>query len=143
LLVAGAGCGSHVPQNESVEGTVKIDGTPLVAVLVEFVPEGQEKLPLSSGFTDEQGHYRLKCENAKSGALVGKHRVLVLQGHGDAGLRSDDPQAPQGVEGAPAARAGKRNPPVPSVYAMASKTPLLIEVTPDRHTYDLTLTAKR
>jgi hypothetical protein len=139
LLLAGGGCGKHVAQNDSVEGIARIDGTPLAGVMVQFVPDGQERLPMSSGVTDEQGHYTLQCENGKPGALVGKHHVVVLQGRGDGAARADDPQAPRGVEAAPAAPAGTRRPSVPSVYALASKTPLVVEVTADRHAYELQL----
>ena len=111
LLLAGGGCGKHAPAlNESVEGTAKIDGTPLAGVTVHFVPDGQVSLPTSSGVTDEQGHFKLQCENGKPGALVGKHHVVVLQGRGDAGSRADDPQAPRAAEAAPAARPGTRRP---------------------------------
>jgi len=139
-LVACAGCGKRISQNESVEGTVKIDGTPLVGVMVQFVPVGEQRLPGSTAITDEQGHFVLKCENQKSGALVGKHYVTVASGRGaDSAARRDDPQgaAPAGGDAAP--RPSKRNPPIPDVYTLALKTPLVIEITPDEHTYDLKL----
>jgi hypothetical protein len=142
LLLAGGGCGKKSPPlNESVEGTAKIDGTPLANVTIQFVPDGTVALPTSSATTDEQGHFKLQCENGKPGAVLGKHHVVVLQGRGDANARADDPQAPRGAEGAPAGKSGRR-PSVPGVYMLAAKTPLLIEVTPDRHSYDLTLTAR-
>jgi hypothetical protein len=92
--------------------------------------------------TDEQGHFKLQCDNGKPGALVGKHHVVVLQGRGDAGSRADDPQAPRGAEAVPATRPGTRRPSVPGAYMLAAKTPLLIDVTPDRHSYDLALTTR-
>src|SRR5262245_42177646 len=85
LLVL-AGCsGKNVVLNETVEGTVKIDGKPLAGVVVQFVPEGETRLPGSSGVTDERGHYTLTCENQRSGAVVGKHRVVLIRGRSDAG----------------------------------------------------------
>jgi hypothetical protein len=146
LLMAGSGCSKNLPQNDNVEGTVKIDGIPLVGVVVQFVPDGAERMAMSSGVTDERGHYSLKCENNKPGALLGSHHVLVNPGRPEGGFRSDDPQAPQG-EAAAAAMGGpkpdKRNPRVPSVYLVASKTPLVVDVKPDQHTYDLNLTARQ
>jgi hypothetical protein len=144
LLLAGSGCGKHTPPlNDSVEGIAKIDGTPLVNVTIQFVPDGQVSLPTSSAITDEQGHFKLQLENGKPGAVLGKHHVVVLQGRGDGGSRADDPQAARGAEGgAPAPKGGGRRPSVPGVYMLAAKTPLLIDVTPDRHSYDLTLTTK-
>jgi hypothetical protein len=138
LLLAVSGCGKNIPQNESVEGVAKLDGTPLVGVMVQFVPDGEKKLPISSGFTDEKGHYTLQCENGKSGALVGQHHVVILQGHSE-GARTDDPQAARGGEAPPTPQPGTRRPPVPAVYNLAAKTPLVIEVTLDKHSYDLEL----
>jgi hypothetical protein len=140
LLALLAGCsGDKFALNDSVEGTVKIDNKPLVGVVVQFVPEGEKSLPGSNGVTDERGHYSLTCENQKSGAVVGKHRVVILQGRADSDPRSDDPQGSRGDPAAPV----KSNPSVPKMYSLAAKTPLVIEVKPDQHTYDLTLTSGR
>lgn len=124
LLAFAAGCsGENWVINEQVEGTVKLDGKPLANVAVEFVPTGDPKKqpPLSHGTTDDKGHFVLTCDNKKPGAVVGKHSVLVIVG------RSEGDKQPD---------------PIPAVYANLNKTPLKLEITPDKHTYDLDLTAK-
>jgi hypothetical protein len=117
--------------NNQVEGTVKLDGTPLANVVVQFVPDVTtgEQPPGASGSTDGQGHYSLTCDNRKSGAVLGKYRVTVLPGRGGS-AGADDRDA---AGGRPAS-------PVPPIYTQARKTPLRVEVTGDQHTYDLTLT---
>jgi hypothetical protein len=76
--------------------------------------------------TDEQGRYQLSCENSESGAVIGKHRVMILQGR-------SDPSAP---------KLAKPNPRIPGAYGVASTTPLMIEVKPDQHTYNLDLKSR-
>jgi hypothetical protein len=140
LLVLAAGCsGQNFTLNESVEGTLKIDGKPLAGVVVQFLPEG-DNIPSSRGTTDEQGHFTLTCENKGPGAVVGKHRVVVLQGRTDSGARAgDDPNGPgEATPGQP-----QSNLVIPEIYGLATRTPLIIEVSPDQHTYELKLTGGR
>src|SRR5579884_4307099 len=75
-LLAGAGCGKRYSLNEQVEGSVKVDGAPLVGVVVDFVPQGAEALPISTGVTDEGGKFKLRCQD-RSGAVIGKHKVVI------------------------------------------------------------------
>ncbi len=54
-LLTSIGCGQKTrPMNDMVEGIVKIDGTPLAQVSVEFIPdEGPKAIsPSSSAVTD-------------------------------------------------------------------------------------------
>jgi hypothetical protein len=129
LAIAGAGCSPSEPVfNETVEGVVKLDGVPVPKVRVEFVPQkGAEggKLPGSGAFTDDKGRYRLVCDNQKPGAVVGKHSVVVLQGRPD-----------------PANGIPQQSFVIPNAYTIASQTPLKLEVTADRHTYDLDLKSR-
>jgi hypothetical protein len=121
LLVVGAGCGEKKwNMNEQVEGTVKLDGTPLRNVRVEFVPDVDPKIqaPTSSGYTDDKGHFQLTCTNQKPGAVIGKHNVIVLGGR------------PGGEEKVTY---------VPAAYGLAISTPCQVEVTADKHAYDLPL----
>ena len=39
---------------------------------------GRHARTTSAGFTDESGHYRLRTDNGDDGAVVGKHRVCVV-----------------------------------------------------------------
>jgi hypothetical protein len=99
--------------------------------VVQFVPDISPEIqaPISSGYTDEKGRFRMAFEDARPGAVVGKHNVVVLPGR--AGAPDEDE--------AKASR-GKMTP-VPGVYGIASKTPLKVEVTADKHTYDLALSS--
>jgi hypothetical protein len=140
VAAAVAGCRKTVVYNDVVEGMVKLDGVPLAGVHVQFVPEGESdlKMPGSNGLTDESGHYHLDCDDGKSGAVVGKHVAVVLVGRDpDPGADGDNPEA-----GPPPGKAKKRRPQVPACYTLPLDTPLLLQVTPDRHTYDLELSSR-
>jgi hypothetical protein len=108
---------------------VKFDGVPLANAVVQFLPQQPPGVKLfgSSAMTDDKGRYRLMCENEKPGAVVATHRVVVLQGR-------DDPDNPR--------KAAKPKPVLPIAYSVASDTPLKVEVTADRHTYDLELKSR-
>jgi hypothetical protein len=123
-LVRAGGCrpGPNWKYNEQVEGTVKMDGAPVPNVLVRFVPDDPTvQGPASSGYTDDKGHFTLACENGKAGAVLAKHNVLVMAGRGP-----DD-------------TGGARRAFIPAVYSNPVQTPLQLEVTADKHTYDLAL----
>src|SRR5205823_9218165 len=134
LLLTASGCGKVLVFNDSVEGTVKLDGKPLGNVHVQFVPdEPGVKAPGSTGITDENGHYRLNREDGEPGALVGKHLVVFQRGReANRGL-GEQPDAGE------SAKAKKDRRPIPPPYTMASKTPLSVDVKLDQHTYDLEL----
>lgn len=134
LLLFLAGCGNRGPAfNDKVEGTLTVDGAPLGQAMVQFVPDPQPGVdaPPSTGLTDANGRFLLMHDRNKPGAAVGKHHVVILQGRAEA--NPDDPAAPA----VPAQTAPK----LPQVYTMAGRTPLQVEVTADRHIYDLTASA--
>jgi hypothetical protein len=138
LFLTASGCGKALVFNDSVEGTVKLDGKPLGNVHVQFVPdEPGVKAPGSTGITDENGHYRLTRESGEPGALVGKHLVVFVRGR--EAIRGLGEQADAGES----AKAKKDRRAIPSPYQMASKTPLSLEVKLDQHTYDLELSSSR
>jgi len=93
---------------------------------VEFLPDpGQgTKGPRSTGVTDEAGHYRLRCDDQREGAVIGWHRVVLE----DAML--DRPE--QGASVKNTARVAQR-------YTTAARTPLRREVKPGRQVIDLEL----
>ena len=134
LALAGCSRSASYTQNESVEGTVTLDGAPVANAVVQFVPniDPNVQAPSSSGYTDEKGHFKLTCDNTKPGAVVGKHNVVVFPGRSAGGADDEEAQT------APRAKVA----PVPNVYSLASTTPLKIEVTADKHTYDLTLSKR-
>jgi hypothetical protein len=134
LLLLAGGCGPRPVYNEQVEGTLRFNGAPVPGVRVEFIPQVDAalKAPHSSGVTDDKGHFQLTCDNGKPGAVVGNHVVVVYPGRAES-RGADDREPPPG--GAPARPAAY----VPPAYSTAAKTPLKVEVTTDKHAYDLTL----
>jgi len=60
-----------------VEGTVLIDGEPLVGAMVVFVPQSRGERGASYGITDTNGHFELSFGRDKDGALIGKHFVHI------------------------------------------------------------------
>jgi hypothetical protein len=137
LLVAitAAGCGPGLIYNDTVEGTATIDGVPLARVHVQFYPETATGLaaPSSTALTDDQGRFKMICENQRLGAVVAKHDVVVLVG------RDYDP-ATDGDNHGDADAARPPRPQVPACYTIVHNTPLQVDVTKDQHTYELKLT---
>src|SRR2546423_12618151 len=82
LAVMILGCGPRFIVNETVEGTLKMEGKPVPNVRVEFLPQmgAEHSAPPSGGYTDSNGYYKLTCNNGKPGAVVAKHKVVLLQG---------------------------------------------------------------
>ncbi len=85
-----AGCEGTSYKTAPVSGRVTLDGKPLPKATVMFIPAegaaGKATLPSSAGLTDEAGHYSLVLNSGskKEGAVVGKHKVVILLGAGAA-----------------------------------------------------------
>jgi hypothetical protein len=65
-----------------VSGVIALDGKPLAAAHVTFMPmqeagASRESGPEASGETDAVGHYVLKTVFGDPGASVGKNRVMI------------------------------------------------------------------
>lgn len=74
------GCGaSDAPELATVKGTVKLDGSPVPNADIMFIPDSKAgtKGPASSAKTDAQGNFELTGTGARSGAIIGKHKVTV------------------------------------------------------------------
>lgn len=72
----GVGCGGgRGPQLGSVTGTITLNGEPLPGVSVTFIPEDQGSP--SYGGTDKNGVYRLQFNQARAGAELGTHHVII------------------------------------------------------------------
>jgi hypothetical protein len=131
FVLAGCGGPKSPPFAEKVEGTLTMGKTPLANVRVQFVPQDTSRgqLTISSATTDEKGFFSLKRDdNGKPGAVLGKHKVVLIAGRpAGSGSRDDD--------------AGSRPivaaPPIPPSYANVGLTPLEIEVTPNKTDYPL------
>jgi hypothetical protein len=74
------GCGSGA-NYAPVSGVVTLDGKPYGEAVVVLLPKGTEGNPnpgrSSAGETDADGHFVLKTDELKNGAVVGKHLVKV------------------------------------------------------------------
>ena len=76
LLVLAAGCSKAPdgPKPVPVTGTITRNGQPLPEVDVMFVPESGQP---SVGKTDSGGHFQLEYTADRTGAVPGKHRVVI------------------------------------------------------------------
>lgn len=114
VLVAGMlGCGSG-PKYVPVSGIITLDGKPYGEAVVSFQPVMTEGNPNpgrgSSAETDANGRFVLKTDEAKVGAVAGKHKVRIMTRGNDV-ITNFDPEkgSPDGVLAAPAPR-GKVDP---------------------------------
>jgi len=132
LPLAAFACGSN-PQVAPVSGVVKLDGVPLPDAVVEFLPDPDRGTtgPRSTATTDEQGRFRLTCDDGREGAVVGFHRVLVQD------ARAFPP--PRGRAGAATMTPASR---IPERYGKVTGTPLSVEVKADPQTVTLEVTGK-
>jgi hypothetical protein len=131
LTVAGCG-GSKTKFTEPVEGTLTWGKTPIAGVRIQFVPQsGKGDQPtISSATTDENGFFSLKRDdNGKPGAVVGKHKVVVMAGRPGTGPRSRDDDAKDEPSGTN----------LPPKFSSATNTPLEVEVKMGETTYPLDL----
>jgi hypothetical protein len=142
LAALAGGCAKVPPPLTEAGGVVLLDGQPLPNARVEFVPEladfGAEMN--SAGVTDDKGRFQLTCsEKQQPGAVVGKHRVVVMEAPVPAEFRNSGQKA-QAAHAEYLAR--QKNRPIPADYGNASKTPLRVEVTRGQRDYTLKLTRK-
>jgi hypothetical protein len=106
-----------------VEGRITRDGQPLSNFQVVFFPQGPNSGPRSTGFTDEDGHYRLQTDTGIAGAVVGPHRVCVIP------PTPQPPEQPEGVRPRPSQQPlPPAKMPVPGKYMRPFETPLSADV---------------
>lgn len=131
------GCAKKPPSFTAAEGSVKYLGQPLAHVQVQFIPMladfGAEFN--SVGITDENGHFTLSCGD-QPGAAVCKHRVVIAEGPLPAAARGQTEKAQATFS---EYMSKLKNRPIPAKYATVSQTPLEVEVSADKSTYDLEL----
>jgi hypothetical protein len=109
-----SGCGRSVTLAE-VDGTVRVDGQPLGQVFVVFIPEDPQQ-PQSTAVTDAEGRFKLRCNNQRAGAVVGPHRVTLVDAAVAPGGRKRDDEPEEGAT-RPVSR-------VPDIYSRPDRTPL-------------------
>lgn len=129
-LLGVAGCGGG-PETAPVTGIVTLDGDPLPGAAITFSPESTEG-STSHGMTDAQGKYSLMFTRDKSGAMIGKHNVLIEIG--DAGGGSSESCDP-----CPPPDAGPR-PKLPQKYRQPGA--LTAEVVSGKNEIDFPLTSQ-
>jgi hypothetical protein len=131
-----------------VEGTVTKGGRPLAHIQVIFVADldAGTQGPQARGITDKTGHYRLRTNNGDNGAVVGKHRVVILDLEARMkGLflrtsRRPQPKAtarlsPENAKSLEVQlKLGAEVPQVPPRYGRFNETPLRVEVHPGPQT---------
>ena len=105
------GCGGDSgPPRFATDGTVLLDGAPLPAGVIRFIPEGATKGPAASA-PIENGQFSLDASN---GPVAGQHRVEI-EATGYEGFAVDDEQAY--AQKATTARAPVIPPnPIPAIY---------------------------
>ena len=142
LVATAGGCQRGPTWNMApVEGTVTKNGRPLAHVRVFFVADldAGTQGPQSRGITDKDGHYRLRAGNGDDGAVVGKHRVLVIDLEAAMKQRERAARGPQQKETArlpPEIVKRSQNelktvvdaPRVPPSYGRFNETPLRAEI---------------
>jgi hypothetical protein len=133
VSLAACGCSRSVPLGQ-VEGTVRLDGQPIGQVMVVFVPE-DKNLPQSLGVTDDQGHFKLRCNNGRAGAAVGESRVTLVDAATAAVPKGREEDPPDPSQIAPSR--------IPTVYNRATQTPLRQAVAAGPQTITLDIPADK
>lgn len=122
-----------------VEGTLKYRGKPLAKIEVQFLPDFEKgtKGPRSTAITDEEGHFTLVCDDRRPGAVVGNHRVVLI----DTMMAEQMAEATKGKNRKETREIEKEmekvRPRIPSRYSAAATTTLLQQVFPGPQTIDL------
>lgn len=114
ITAAVVGCSGPSYEIAEVDGVVKVKGQPMKGLFLQFMPENG---PTSIAETDDSGRFRLqyrdpKTNTMKDGAVVGKHRVVVMD--------AERPSVAQGEEPKP----GR----IPEKYSDMVKSPLTQEI---------------
>ena len=139
VLLLAAGCGGG-QRPVKVEGVVTLDGKPLPAATVTFVPpEGGRP---ASGRSDADGSFRLTTFRSDDGAMPGDYKVIVVVEVADETYVGRNPDtftdeekrktrmsmSPKGQQAYKAQKKPKSQ--VPAIYSDAKQTPLKETVPP-------------
>jgi hypothetical protein len=130
------GCNAERARVAEAQGTVTLNNKPVPNAEIVFLPDAGTKGPSSSAVTDADGHFTLTTEDGRAGAVVGKHRVTVR-----ASKPRNDPRPEDNAHAGSKSGESSGYVAVSENYGKANAfNPLgVIEVTADRHTYDLNL----
>ena len=118
-------------------GVVTVDGAPLPRASVRFIPmfQGFGAEVIAESVTDENGRFQLTCSGS-NGACVGPHRVIIEEGPLPPGTSGESVAAQMKMT---AYLKSLPNRPIPENYGNLAQTPLLIDIVPEKNTYDLKL----
>jgi hypothetical protein len=137
LALAIPACAGSHPETAEVQGTLLWHKKPLANVEIQFVPDSLQGTsgPRSTAVTDEQGRYFLLFDDDQPGAVVGKHRVLLIE---------NDPveRGGKGRERVPSASTRKNaanHPTIAPEYAKIATTPLGRDVVSSNQKIDFDL----
>jgi hypothetical protein len=119
-----------------VQGTLKLNGAPLSDVEVYFVPDGEKgtRGPRAAAVTDPEGHFHLDLGALGRGALVGHHRVVLVD------RLALNPVPDDRVDRPGARPRGPQPSRIPAKYNAATTTPLCVEVRVEPQAVDLDIT---
>lgn len=118
------GCGSDQAKTAIVKGTITFKGKPVPNGTVTFIPLGEG--PAATGELQKDGSYTLKTYKDADGAVLGKHKVIVVAMEDMAGRLPED-------------RTPTPPPIVPHKYTSAATTDLQAEVKEGENIVDFDL----
>ena len=123
IVVPLLGCGGGF---SPVEGTVTLDGKPLVGASIQFVPQGTGRD--ATGGTDSGGHFVMSTTEPRDGVVPGSYKVVIAPpvGVADPTQYGTADDAMNAAAKAPAKKAS--GPTVPEKYTRPDQTPLTQEV---------------
>lgn len=119
LAAVVAGCGPRRAAVYPVSGEVVLDGKPLAAAIVTFVPQNGR---LALAQTDAQGRFTLRTWAEGDGAVAGEHVVCIAK-------YVESPRPPEKA-GATADPYADRQNVAPAAYASPVTSPLRATIVP-------------
>lgn len=133
-MIGTAGCGSDqdIPEAytnlSAVSGTVLLNGKPLPAAAITFIPAGQQGVQPAYGLTDDAGKYELmtpvhgRSADENMGAVPGQYRVTINKL-----VMPNGSEIPKEQTHADAMQAGAQES-LPAIYSNPERTTLTAEV---------------
>ncbi|QDU63579.1 hypothetical protein Pan216_44600 [Planctomycetes bacterium Pan216] len=133
MVLVASGCGSSGPEIAKTQGRIVYKGAPVPNASVVFLPE--DGGPFASAETNAEGTYFLTTQSLGSGAVLGKHRIMITEASDE--LPAD--LLPEDLAGKPAKATG---PKIPSRYSSESTSGLSATVVEGTNVFDFELTDK-
>ena len=142
--VLATGCKARLPKVVEAEGQIVLGGKPLPKAYIQFIPDLKDFGAEANSFavSDDQGRFKLTCmHNQQPGAVIGTHRVTVVNALPEADGNSAEPQG-RGPSPAVVERFLRSLPnrPIPARYGKFTTTTLRVEIEAGKTEYKLELT---